>query len=93
MFNVSNANNYFDISFKSPDGATWSKKVEVKEFKQTVVRVKHVKANAEKPAEPGHASAANARARSSERGSPASGRTRGSRGVAQRIRDRGVYEP
>ena len=48
VFQIANAANYFNMTVKSPDGATWNKKVEVKEYKQTVVRIKHVKADAPK---------------------------------------------
>ncbi len=49
VFNVPNAANYFTMTVKSPDGAAWSKKIEVKEYRQTVVRVKHVKAAPDAP--------------------------------------------
>jgi hypothetical protein len=52
VFAVDNANNYLNMTIKSPDGATWSKKIEVKEYKQSVVKVRHVKAAApDKPAD------------------------------------------
>jgi hypothetical protein len=49
VFSVDNANNYLAMTVKSPDGATWTKKIEVKEYKQSVVRIKHVKAAAPAP--------------------------------------------
>lgn len=55
VFSVDNAANYYVVAFKSPEGATWSKKIEVKAYKQTVLRVKHVKSAA--PAEDNQAKA------------------------------------
>lgn len=49
VFTVDNANNFYQMTVKSPDGATWSKKIEVKEYRQSVVKVKHVRAAAPAP--------------------------------------------
>jgi len=43
VFAVDNANAYVVLAMRSPEGATWSKKIEVREYRQTVLRVRHVK--------------------------------------------------
>lgn len=49
VFNFDNADNYVLVRFEAPGGASWEKKIEVKAYHQTVLRVRHVKAVAAAP--------------------------------------------
>ncbi len=49
VFAVDNADNYYAVRLTAPDGATWEKKIEVKAYKQTAIRARHVKGAAEPP--------------------------------------------
>lgn len=41
LFNVDDADAYVELEVKSPSGATWRKKVEVKAYRQTTIRIHH----------------------------------------------------
>lgn len=49
VFPVDNADNYLVVRFEAPSGASWERKIEVKAYRQTVLRVKHVAAKADAP--------------------------------------------
>ena len=49
VFAVPNADNYIVLGVRAPSGATWERKIEVKAYRQTVVRIRHVAARADKP--------------------------------------------
>lgn len=49
VFAVDNADNYLVVRFEAPSGASWERKIEVKAYRQTVLRVKHVAAKADAP--------------------------------------------
>ncbi|MBA3452076.1 MAG: hypothetical protein H0T42_03145 [Deltaproteobacteria bacterium] len=41
VFAVPNADNYYVMTLRAPSGATWERKLEVRQWKQNVVRVRH----------------------------------------------------
>src|SRR5687768_997660 len=47
VFTLPNADDYVTLAVVAPNGASWEKKIEVKPYKQTVVRITH---RAERPA-------------------------------------------
>lgn len=51
VFAVDNADNYYAVRLTSPDGESWEKKIEVKAYKQTAIRARHVKAAAGAPSD------------------------------------------
>lgn len=42
VFSVRNADDYVLLAVRAPSGATWERKIEVKAYHQTVVRIRHV---------------------------------------------------